>query len=237
MVIAVDFDGTLCENAWPDIGEPKLPIIHAVQDAQYRGDKLILWTNREGAALNDALEWCGRYGLKFDAVNANLPELMEQYGNDPRKIGADIYIDDKAARPQDIEDKRHETGAWTDYGDGVYCCSSCGMPSGWGHPSLNVQILDRYCGSCGARMKNEAVGNRTPRETIRADWIQKERGRHQYYCSVCGGKQSYPSVWCSRCGTHMDANAWEKRWSVIQAWKNEPFGLEIYRSKEEHEDA
>lgn len=231
MIIAVDFDGTLCENAWPDIGEPKHAIIGAVLDAQYRGDKLILWTNREGDSLNVALEWCKKRGIKFDAVNANLPELMEQYGNDPRKIGADIYIDDKSVKPQDIEDKRHDTGEWIEYGDGIYCCSCCGMPSGWAHPTLHMQILGRYCSTCGAKMTNEAVGNRTPRENIRADWIQKAPYTHQYFCAVCGGKQSYPSLWCPRCGTHMDRNAWKKRHSVIQEWKEMPNGIELLRGE------
>ena len=237
MIYAVDFDGTLCENAWPDIGKPKLAIIERMRFAKDQGDKVILWTNREGAALEAALTWCREYGLTFDSVNANLPELMEQYGNDPRKIGADCYIDDKSVRPQDIEDKRHDIGEWKDYGDGIYCCSSCGMPSGWANPSLAMQNLDRYCSSCGARMTNEAAGRMTPREEIRADWIQKKKGAHQYFCAVCGGKQSYPSIWCSRCGTHMDKNAWKKRWSVIQAWKKEPYGLEIFRSKEERDNA
>ena len=47
-----------------------------------------------------------------------------------------------------------EYGEWKDFGDGLYCCSKCGMPSGWSHPALKRQILDRYCSSCGAEMKN-----------------------------------------------------------------------------------
>ena len=47
-VIAVDFDGTLCENAWPEIGAPNWPVIHHAQSVQAEGAKLILWTCREG---------------------------------------------------------------------------------------------------------------------------------------------------------------------------------------------
>ena len=235
MVIAVDFDGTLCESEWPDIGKPKLGVIDTLLNAKRWGDKLILWTNREGVLLNEALEWCRRYGLEFDAVNENLPELIQQYDNDPRKIGADLYIDDRSVRPQDIEDKRGEVGEWKDFGDGIYCCSHCGMPSAWAHPLLNIQMLERYCGSCGARMKNDTAGYRTPREQVRANWIQKSKGAHQYFCSICGCKQSYPSVWCPKCGTHMDESAWEKRYSVIQAWKQkEP--LHLFIAKEESQD-
>lgn len=49
--------------------------------------------------MEDAVAWCKERGIEFDAVNENLPELIELYGNDCRKINADIYIDDKAVNP------------------------------------------------------------------------------------------------------------------------------------------
>ena len=61
------------------------------------GNKLILWTCRAGKALTDATEWCCEQGLTFDAVNDNLPEIVELYGNNSRKITCDLYIDDKSA--------------------------------------------------------------------------------------------------------------------------------------------
>ena len=45
--------------------------------------------------MQRAIDWCADYGLGFDAHNENLPELIEKYGNDCRKIGADYYCDDK----------------------------------------------------------------------------------------------------------------------------------------------
>lgn len=95
MIYAVDFDGYLCRNAWPDIGEPNMDIIEHFKALKADGHKLILWTCREGQALRDAVNWCMRYGLHFDAYNANLPDMNEKYGNDSRKIGADFYCDDK----------------------------------------------------------------------------------------------------------------------------------------------
>lgn len=95
-IIAVDFDGCLCGNAWPEIGEPNKALIGSLRDSAARGDKLILWTCREGEQLARAVEWCKAQGLEFDAVNANLPEMNALYGNDSRKIGADLYLDDKA---------------------------------------------------------------------------------------------------------------------------------------------
>ena len=47
--------------------------------------------------MQDAVEWCRRYGLEFDAVNENLPELVKEYGNDCRKVYYDVLIDDKSA--------------------------------------------------------------------------------------------------------------------------------------------
>lgn len=95
-ILAVDFDGCLCTNAWPEIGEPNTKLIYRLKFRRAHGDKLILWTCREGESLAEAVEWCRARGLEFDAVNENLPEMTEMYGNDSRKIGSDLYIDDKA---------------------------------------------------------------------------------------------------------------------------------------------
>lgn len=96
---AVDFDGTLCENAYPEIGAPNLPLIDKLISRRRLGAKVILWTCREGELLTRAVEFCRCYGLEFDAVNDNTEELKRAYGTNPRKIGADYYIDDKAMPP------------------------------------------------------------------------------------------------------------------------------------------
>ncbi len=94
-VIAIDFDGTIFETEYPKILRPILPVIEMAKARKVAGDKLILWTCREGAELDAAVEACREYGLEFDAVNDNLRELKEQWGNNPRKIAADEYWDDK----------------------------------------------------------------------------------------------------------------------------------------------
>lgn len=48
--------------------------------------------------LQQALDACKGWGLEFDAVNESLTEWRERYGNDPRKIGASEYWDDRARR-------------------------------------------------------------------------------------------------------------------------------------------
>lgn len=94
MLIAIDFDGTLCEHKFPEIGKPNKTLIKRLMIARDAGHKLILWTCREGHHLQQAINWCKGYGLEFDAHNANLPEttIYEQEG---RKVFADIYIDDR----------------------------------------------------------------------------------------------------------------------------------------------
>lgn len=96
IVYAVDFDGTLCESVWPGIGVPNTALINHLIKRRSQGNKIILWTCREGERLKEAVEWCKRYGLEFDAVNSNIPEMIEWHGNDTRKIGYDVLIDDKA---------------------------------------------------------------------------------------------------------------------------------------------
>lgn len=98
-IIAVDFGGTLHTGTWPEIGDVNMTVFNFCRNEQLNGSRLILWTNRAGSQLEDAVAWCKERGLEFDAVNENLPELIELYGNDCRKINADIYIDDKAVNP------------------------------------------------------------------------------------------------------------------------------------------
>jgi len=99
-IYAIDFDGTLCEIAkFPDIGEEREKVLKFVRDRKAAGDKLILWTMREGEPLKAALQWCAERGITFDAVNDNLPELQMLFGNNPRKVFANWYLDDHNMTP------------------------------------------------------------------------------------------------------------------------------------------
>ena len=95
-IYAVDFDGTLCESVFPGIGDPNMALISHLIKRRKQGNKIILWTCRVGDRLREAVEWCKVYGLEFDTINENLPEMIEQWGNESRKVFADVYIDDKA---------------------------------------------------------------------------------------------------------------------------------------------
>ena len=95
--IAIDFDGCLCTNAYPEIGEPNWTVIYRAKAEQRAGAGLILWTCREGQLLLNAIAACEGWGLTFDAVNESLPDWIEAFGTKPRKVGATEYWDDKAA--------------------------------------------------------------------------------------------------------------------------------------------
>lgn len=102
-IIAVDFDGTLCFSKWLECGEPNHALINYLKKWKSDGNKLILWTCRIGDALSKAVAWCQEHGLEFDAVNDNLPEIMEYYGSNSRKVTCDWYIDDRSLLPDNVE--------------------------------------------------------------------------------------------------------------------------------------
>lgn len=97
-IYAVDFDGTInLSETYPQLGDPNLELIGFLKSRQQSGDKVILWTCREGDLLKSAVKFCKNYGLEFDAVNDNVRENVECFRNNCRKVFADYYIDDRNA--------------------------------------------------------------------------------------------------------------------------------------------
>jgi hydroxymethylpyrimidine pyrophosphatase-like HAD family hydrolase len=92
--IAVDFDGTIVEHEYPEIGKEKLFAFRTLKELEKKGARLILWTFRAGKELDEAVEFCKNNGIEFYAVNKNYPEEIYD-GTISRKIDADIFIDDK----------------------------------------------------------------------------------------------------------------------------------------------
>lgn len=94
MIIAVDFDGTIVQHKYPQIGAEIPFAIESLLQLQKEGHQLILWTYRTGALLHEAVDYCENKGLVFYAVNKNYPE--EEFDESiSRKIYADLYIDDR----------------------------------------------------------------------------------------------------------------------------------------------
>jgi len=93
--IAIDFDGTIVEHKYPEIGKEILFAFETIKALQKQKHQLILWTYRSGKELDDAVEYCRQNGVEFYAVNASYPE--EEFDEDfaSRKIDADIFIDDR----------------------------------------------------------------------------------------------------------------------------------------------
>lgn len=94
LIIAVDFDGTIVEDAYPKIGKPILFAFETLKKLQEDGYRLILWTYRYGDKLDEAVAFCKSKGLTFYAINKSFPE--EQFNDSmSRKIHADLFIDDR----------------------------------------------------------------------------------------------------------------------------------------------
>jgi len=95
MKIAVDFDGTIVEHKYPEIGKPLLFAFETLRELQKQKHEIVLWTYRVGKELDEAVAFCEQNGIVFYAVNKNFPE--EDFDNETvsRKINADIYIDDR----------------------------------------------------------------------------------------------------------------------------------------------
>ena len=102
MTIAIDFDGTIVTHAYPEIGKPipfAIETLKRLQQVDHH--QLILWSCREGELLQQAVDYCHERGLDFYAVNSNYPEeqqlndAMPQTAFTPRKLQADMFIDDR----------------------------------------------------------------------------------------------------------------------------------------------
>ena len=92
--LAIDFDGTIVEDAYPKVGKPKIFAFETLKKLQQDGHRLILWTYRYGKTLQDAVEFCKKNGLEFYAINCSFPN--EEYDSKKsRKINADLFIDDR----------------------------------------------------------------------------------------------------------------------------------------------
>ena len=95
MIIAIDFDGTIVEHAYPEIGNPIPFAIDTLLQLQKDGHQLILWSVRDGALLRDAIDYCAQQGLYFYAENENYRGETKEKESVPRKLKADLFIDDR----------------------------------------------------------------------------------------------------------------------------------------------
>jgi hypothetical protein len=104
MILAIDFDGTIVTDRFPEIGEAFMLAFESLFSFKNNGHKLILWTCREDGPerkyLSEAIEFCKARGLEFDAINENVPDYpFAHLGKGSKKVYADYYIDDKSMFP------------------------------------------------------------------------------------------------------------------------------------------
>lgn len=95
MILAIDFDGTICIDKYPAIGAPVPYAIDTIQTLHQQGHYIIINTSRDGIRLLEAINWLLAHEIPFDRVNDNHPEVTAKYGSNARKIFADIYIEDR----------------------------------------------------------------------------------------------------------------------------------------------
>lgn len=96
MRIAVDFDGTIVEHRYPEIGKEIPFAVATLKQLIREGHLLILWSVREGELLDEAVEWCRAKGIEFYAVNSDYPDEDETLSKKiSRKLKVDLFIDDR----------------------------------------------------------------------------------------------------------------------------------------------
>ena len=95
MTIAVDFDGTIVEHRYPEIGREIPFATDTLKMLIQKGHRLILWSVREGRLLDEAIEWCRQRGVEFYAANKDYPEEKLEHDHYSRKLKVDLFIDDR----------------------------------------------------------------------------------------------------------------------------------------------
>lgn len=94
-VLAIDFDGTIAEASYPEVGKLRPGALEVINELYEEGYGIVINTCREGEALALAIQFMDKIGLKRHFVNSNFPFLIDHFEADTRKISADLYIDDK----------------------------------------------------------------------------------------------------------------------------------------------
>ena len=95
-ILALDFDGTIVENTYPQIGKLKLNAKEIINLLHEEGHEIIINTCRAGIYEGHVYTFLQEQGIHYDYINSNLPHQIESFKQDCRKISADIYIDDKS---------------------------------------------------------------------------------------------------------------------------------------------
>ncbi len=97
--VCVDFDGTIVDHCYPDIGRPVPYTIETLKELQSNGIKIVLFTMRSDDqetnrdVLTQAVDYLKGNGIKLYGINKN-PD-QDDWTSSPKAYG-NIYIDDAA---------------------------------------------------------------------------------------------------------------------------------------------
>lgn len=130
---AIDFDGTIAYDAYPNIGELIPGAKETMAKIRELGGQIVIWTCRTDEALENAIKFLADNGIEYDKFNESFDHNVNLYGNDTRKVYADIYIDDRSLhfqqQPVDwslVEEIifTYESSEW-EIGDRIECEQDC----------------------------------------------------------------------------------------------------------------
>ena len=103
-VIAIDFDGTIVNDEFPNVGKLKPKSLMVIKKLINAGHTIVIWTCRDYGIIKDFVDVNFKGIQNFKVyINENPPELRHKFGNDPRKLGADLFIDDKALFTNEVD--------------------------------------------------------------------------------------------------------------------------------------
>lgn len=94
-IIAIDFDGTIADSKYPDCGELRPDAKEVINHLHYLGHEIIIWTCRCDEPAEKAKKFLDDHGVKYHKFNEHMDRLIKEYGNNTRKIFANVYIDDR----------------------------------------------------------------------------------------------------------------------------------------------
>jgi len=95
LTLAIDFDGTIAEDSFPEVGEIISGAAYFIDQLYGDGHKVIINTCRTGRYEGMAEDFLNEHSIPYHYINSNLPEKIQAYGQDCRKISADVYIDNR----------------------------------------------------------------------------------------------------------------------------------------------
>lgn len=90
-IIGIDFDGTIVEHKFPQVGAPVPGALDVMKALQAQGHKLILFTMRSRESLQDAVTYLEDNGIKLFGINEN--PTQKHWTISPKPY-CHTYIDD-----------------------------------------------------------------------------------------------------------------------------------------------